>query len=219
MTKGDQNIQAVFFDFGGVLLQHMDGIDHGAIEQRLGLEEKALMSCLYRESRYMDYQVGKCTHNEWLVSVQEAVERNFGDKAPAVLKAWDEAERPLNQDMIALVKRLRAAGYRTGIISNTIPGLEERLRMEDERQPPARRLVSLFDVRVGSGDLGIAKPDPGIYLYATGALGLPPQSCVFTDDVRKYAEAAREVGMHGFHFAGYEHFVQDLRSVGVECGP
>ncbi|MDO8614547.1 MAG: HAD family phosphatase [Dehalococcoidia bacterium] len=204
-------IQAVFFDFGGVLQQHMDGIDHKAIESRLGLEERTLMRALYRDSRYLDFQVGKCTYDEWLASVQEAVQQHCGDKAQAVMRAWQEAERPLNEDMISLVKHLRAGGYRTGIISNTIPGMEERLRAE------LPHLVPLFDVRVGSGDLGIAKPDPEIYLHAARLAGIAPQRCAFTDDVHKYALAARDVGMHGFHFTGYEQFAQDLRSVGVRC--
>ncbi len=204
-------IAAVFFDFGGVLLQHMDGIDHRAIEQRLGLAERTLMRALYRDSRYLDYQVGKCTHEEWFESVRAAVVQHCGDKADEVMRAWQQAERPLNEDMIGLVRRLRSAGLLTGIISNTIPGLEERLRAQRPQ------LIPLFDVRIGSGDLGIAKPDAEIFLHAARLAALPPERCVFTDDVQKHALAAREVGMHGFHFTGYEQFVADLRSVGVEC--
>ena len=208
---GNHNISAVLFDFGGVLLQHMDGIDHKAIELRLGLEERTLFRCLYRDSRYMDLQVGKCTHDAWIASVRTAADRLCPDKAGALMAAWQQAERPLNQDMMALVKRLRLADYRTGIVSNTIPGMEERFRQE------LPQLIPLFDVRVGSGDLGIAKPDPQIYLHAAERLGVAPERCVFTDDVARYAEAARDVGMRGFHFQGYEQFVADLRSVGVRC--
>ncbi len=43
-------IKAVFFDFGGVMLTHMDGIDHAAVESQLGLPERTLFDCLYRES-------------------------------------------------------------------------------------------------------------------------------------------------------------------------
>jgi len=203
-------IEAILFDFGGVLLQHMDGIDHRAIEARFGLEERTLMRCLYRDSRYIDFQVGKCTFDEWIGSVRQALVNAVGEQTGReLMKAWEQAERPLNPQMIALVGRLRGAGYRTGIISNTIPGLEERLQQQ------APHLVPLFDIRIGSGDLGIAKPDPQIYLHAARSLAVPPEHCVFTDDVAKYAEAARDVGMHGFHFQGYEGFVQDLRSVGV----
>jgi epoxide hydrolase-like predicted phosphatase len=207
----ENGVKAVFFDFGGVLLKYADGIDHAAIEARLGLPEKTLFNCLYRDSRYFELHVGKCTREEWLESVRAAAVRHAGDKAEELMRAWQNCERPLNEQMVGLVARLRAKGYRTGIISNTIPGLEERLRAE------LPHLVPLFDVRIGSGDLGVAKPDPEIYLHAVRALGLVPAECVFTDDTRRFAEAARELGMHGFHFTGYDQFVRDLRSVGVDC--
>jgi HAD superfamily hydrolase (TIGR01509 family) len=88
--------------------------------------------------------------------------------------------------------------------------MEERLRERFE-------LVDLFDVRVGSGDLGIAKPDAGIFLHATKLAGLAPEQSVFTDDRADFAEAAHGVGMHGFHFTGYARFSADLRTVGVQA--
>lgn len=203
------DVKALFFDFGGVLLQHMDGIDHKAIESRLGLPEKTLYNCLYRDSRYFELHVGGCTHEEWVDSVRAAAFKHAGDNAEALMRAWQNAEHPLNPQMMALVRGLRVKGYILGIISNTIPGLEERLR---EGLP---EFIEIFDIRVGSGDLGIAKPDEGIYRHALDAAGVAPEHSVFTDDVRKYADAARALGMHGFHFTGYPQFEQDIRSIGV----
>ena len=203
------DVKALFFDFGGVLLQHMDGIDHKAIESRLGLPEKTLYNCLYRDSRYLELHVGGCTHDEWVDSVRAAVSRHAGDKAEALMLAWQNAEHPLNQDMMSLVRGLKARGYKLGIISNTIPGLEERLR---EGLP---EFIDLFDIRVGSGDIGIAKPDEGIFRHALDGLGVAPEESVFTDDVRKYADAARALGMHGFYFTGYSQLAEDIRSIGV----
>ena len=203
------DVKALFFDFGGVLLQHMDGIDHKAIESRLGLPEKTLYNCLYRDSRYFELHVGGCTHDEWVESVRSAAAKHAGDKAEALMLAWQEAEHPLNPDMMALVRGLKARGYLLGIISNTIPGLEERLR---EGLP---EFIELFDIRIGSGDIGIAKPDEGIFRHALDGLGVAPEESVFTDDVRKYAEAASALGMHGFYFTGYPQFAEDIRSLGV----
>lgn len=203
------DVKALFFDFGGVLLQHMDGIDHKAIESRLGLPEKTLYNCLYRDSRYLELHVGGCTHDEWIDSVRAAAFKHAGDKADALMLAWQEAEHPLNPEMMALVRGLKVRGYVLGIISNTIPGLEERLRQG------LPEFIEIFDIRVGSGDLGIAKPDEGIYRHALAAAGVAPGESVFTDDVRKYADAARALGMLGFHFTGYTQFVQDIRSIGV----
>jgi putative hydrolase of the HAD superfamily len=203
-------IKAVFFDFGGVLLQFMDGVDHKSLEERLGLEPRTFMRFLYRDSRYMDYQQGACTEKEWRDSIRSAAIALLGEEiASAAIAAYEEAERPLNPHMMSLVARLRENGYSTGIISNTIPGLMDRLKAERPEMLP------LFDVFVGSGDLCIAKPDPGIFHHALGEMGVDAEQSVFADDVKQYAEAARSLGMHGFHFTGYDQFAADLRSIGV----
>ncbi|HVP06123.1 MAG TPA: HAD family phosphatase [Dehalococcoidia bacterium] len=205
-------ITTLFFDFGGVLLQHADGVDHRAFEARFGLEERTLFRCLYRDSRYVDFQVGACTEDEYIASVRAAVIERIGEHlVEDVMRAWQEAPRPLNADMLALIARLRGRGYRTAIISNTIPGFEERL----QRQAP--ELIPLFDVRLGSGDLRLAKPDPAIFHHALREMGVQPHESTFADDVKSYAEAASAIGMHGLHFTGYEQFVADLHAIGVEA--
>jgi putative hydrolase of the HAD superfamily len=207
MNADDHTIRAIFFDFGGVLLKTFDGVDHDGIEAEFGLEAKMLRKCVYRDSRYMDFQVGKCTYDEWTHSIREALTPLVGERADEAVNAFLQAPRTFNQELLSLVQQLHGR-YTLGIISNTTPGMEERLRERFE-------LVDLFDVRVGSGDLGIAKPDAGIFLHATKLAGPAPEQSVFTDDRADFAEAARGVGMHGFHFANYERFVEDLRTVGV----
>ncbi len=205
----NHNIQAIFFDFGGVILRTADGVDHAAIEAEWGLEAKTLLRCVYAESRWGEYQIGGCTLDEWNDSILAAMAKRVGERAEELLRAFQDAPRPLNDDVVALIRRLHGH-YKLGILSNTIPGMEARLR---ERLD----FVDLFDLIVGSGDIGMAKPDPGIYLLTAKEAGVAPEACVFTDDRAEHAEAARGVGMHGFHFTGYEQFVADLRSVGVEA--
>jgi putative hydrolase of the HAD superfamily len=204
----DPDIRAVFFDFGGVILKTFDGVDHVAIEDRFKLEPKSLRLMVYRDSRYMDFQVGKCTYDEWVTSIRTAMDAQIPDRAADVIKAYFEADHALNPDMVDLVRRLHGR-YKLGIISNTVPGMEDRLV---ERIPD---LIQMFDVLVGSGDAGMAKPDHAIFHHAMKLAGVQPQESVFTDDYNKHAEAAREVGMHAFHFTGYAQFVEDLRSIGV----
>jgi len=203
------DIKAIFFDFGGVLLKTFDGVDHDAIEAEFGLEAKMLRKCVYRDSRYMDFQIGACTYGEWADSIREALLKVAGEQTDAIMNAFMDSPRVFNQDMLGLVKRLHGR-YTLGIISNTIPGMEERLRERFD-------LVDLFDVRVGSGDLGIAKPNAGIFLHATKLAGIEPEQSVFTDDRADFAEAARTVGMQGFHFSEDGRFAADLRSVGVRA--
>jgi putative hydrolase of the HAD superfamily len=207
----ERMIKAVFFDFGGVLLQHADGVNHKELEAIHELPERTLLECVYIESRYMDHQVGACTEEEWIESVLAALGKRVGrTRAEEIWSAFEQAERELNPDMIDLVKRLRAAGYQVGIVSNTTPGMAERL---SERFPG---FSAMFDDIIGSGDIKMAKPDPAIWHYAMERMDVKPEESVFTDDMRSYAAAAQEIGMHGFHFTGYEQFAADLRSVGVD---
>jgi epoxide hydrolase-like predicted phosphatase len=203
-------IKAVFFDFGGVLLQYADGVDHKGIEAEHGLPERTLLECVYIESRYTDLQIGACADEEWGSSVIEALAKRMDiEKAKTVWRAFEAAPRDLNPDMIDLVKRLRESDYKVGIVSNTTPGMTARL---DDRWPG---FSPIFHDIVGSGDVKMAKPDPAIWHYAMERLGVQAEESVFADDMRSYAAASRDIGMHGFHFTGYEQFVDDLRSVGV----
>jgi putative hydrolase of the HAD superfamily len=43
----------------------------------------------------------------------------------------------------------------------------------------------------------MAKPEPRIYALAAQRLGLPPEECVFVDDLEANVNAAREAGMQG----------------------
>ncbi|MEK7247598.1 MAG: HAD-IA family hydrolase, partial [Chloroflexota bacterium] len=77
-------------------------------------------------------------------------------------------------------------------------------------------LIPLFDVRIGSGDIKLAKPDPAIFHHALREMDVSAEAATFADDVKPYAEAASAIGMHGIHFTGYEQFVADLRAIGVD---
>lgn len=91
-----------------------------------------------------------------------------------------------NEKMIEAVKRVRASGIPTGLISNSWgTGIYERAPLE------------IFDATVISGDVGLHKPDPAIYELGAERLGLTPSDCVFVDDLRENIAGAEAVGMRG----------------------
>jgi putative hydrolase of the HAD superfamily len=87
--------------------------------------------------------------------------------------------------MVEGVRAARAAGVRTAMLSNS---------WGDDRYD-RRQLQELFDAWVISGEVGIRKPDPAIYELAAERLGLPPQECVFVDDLPGNLKPARAIGM------------------------
>jgi len=91
--------------------------------------------------------------------------------------------------MYDTIRALRDAGFRTALLSNSW-GADEYPRAD---------FPGLFDTVMISGEVGMRKPEEGIFLHAAQALGLPPRDCVFIDDIEANVAAAVACGMTGLH--------------------
>ena len=134
------------------------------------------------------------------------------------MKAFAENGVHLWEDSLPTLRTLRARGLRTAIVSNcdhaTRPIVDE-LGLEREA-----------DAVVLSFEVGVAKPDAGIFQAALHALGARPEEAVFVDDQAWYCEGAEAIGIRsfmieredaapaeGFGAAGDRAVLHDLRSL------
>lgn len=101
--------------------------------------------------------------------------------------------------MHEIVRRVRAAGSKTALLSNSW-GLDY----------PRDEWPELFDCTVISGEVGLRKPDPEIYQLTARRLGLPPQECVMVDDFAANVRGAVAVGMVGVLHRSVEQTVAEL---------
>jgi epoxide hydrolase-like predicted phosphatase len=90
-----------------------------------------------------------------------------------------------DEEMQDAVAAYKAAGVRTGLLSNSWGAATY----------DRRRFARLFDVLVISGELGIRKPEPEIYVRAAERMGLAPSELVFVDDLPGNLKPARALGM------------------------
>jgi putative hydrolase of the HAD superfamily len=127
------------------------------------------------------------------VETGDMSEHDFGDRFGELLgieRRVDLVERMFGrvqpeQAMVEAVRRARLQGVRTGLISNSMgAGRYDRSTFPD-----------LFDGVVISGDEGIHKPQPEIFRLGAERVGLPPEECVFVDDLRENCAGAEAVGM------------------------
>jgi putative hydrolase of the HAD superfamily len=112
--------------------------------------------------------------------------------------------------MAAAVARARVRGIRTGLVSNSWgdSGYERD------------RFGELFDVVIISAEVGMRKPDREIFLLAAEELDLPPEECVFVDDLLHNAEGARRVGMEAVVHRSAEFTIPRLEGLfGVSLQP
>jgi HAD superfamily hydrolase (TIGR01509 family) len=88
----------------------------------------------------------------------------------------------------ASLGRLRAAGIRLGVVSNSDGRVEQALQ--------AAGLREYFDVVFDSGLIGVEKPDPRIFRAALDALGVAPTEALYVGDLYEVdIVGARAAGM------------------------
>jgi HAD superfamily hydrolase (TIGR01509 family) len=70
--------------------------------------------------------------------------------------------------------------------------------------------LECFKALLLSCDLGMAKPDPEIFLRASQAAGADPSRCFFIDDTSANVEAARALGFQAYRFRSAPELRQEL---------
>jgi len=108
-----------------------------------------------------------------------------------------------------LLRQLRAAGLRTGVVSNfdhRLLYLAESLEIEE-----------LLDTVQIPSLCGAAKPDPAIFAAAAQALGLPAEALVFLgNDPLKDRDAARAAGLRALDARGIPTLDELMQTLGEE---
>jgi len=188
-------VEAAVFDLGGVFLAggvesvQAFGDRHGlapeawrAIRRDLFHDEDGIWSAVER---------GHATFSEFVTrlrklalehgcEVSEADARNFmGNGGPAPTQR-------LRTEIVEAAARLHAR-MPTALLTNNIP----------EWRSDWRALIDvdgLFDLVVDSCEVGMRKPEPGIYELTRARLGLPHTSLFFVDDLGVNLKSARALG-------------------------
>lgn len=94
----------------------------------------------------------------------------------------------VDPDTPGSLERLRAAGLRLGVVSNSDGRVDEALR--------AAQLHHFFDVVIDSQLVGFEKPDPRIFRVALDRLGIPAAEALYVGDIYEVdVVGSRRAGM------------------------
>jgi putative hydrolase of the HAD superfamily len=112
--------------------------------------------------------------------------------------------------MVALLDRVKAAGFHVACLTNNIIGGDSR---DDVRSIQIADIMARFDVIVESSKIGVRKPEPRFYEIACELLGVRPDQCVFLDDLGINLKPAAAMGMATIKVNSEEQAVADLSAV------
>ena len=195
--------RSLLLDLDGVL-RVWDPAYDAALEQRHGLPPGALAHAVFGPASLLaDAVTGRITDEEWRAHAAEQVARAHGPVAAAVVADWSESAGAVDADVLDVVRRARAAGWRVGLLTNATTRLRADLAHLG--------LDAELDVVVSSADLGIAKPDPRAFAETCRLLGAAPSDCVLVDDSPTNVAAADAVGLDA-------HLHQDAAALAALLG-
>jgi epoxide hydrolase-like predicted phosphatase len=199
-------VKGLLVDFGGVLTSNVfdsfrqfcaaEGIDPNRVKDLFRENPKAL-------GLVRSLEVGDITEEDFSRDFGELLGIEHRDDLVNRMFGYIEPD----EQMVEAVRRARAAGVKTGLLSNSMgAGRYDRSSFPE-----------LFDGVVISGEVGLHKPQPEIFELACERVGLAPGDCVFVDDLRENCEGAEAVGITAVLHRGAESTLPELEELlGVE---
>src|SRR3954468_3534153 len=186
---------AVLWDFGGVILTSPFEAFR-RYENEAGLPEDFIRGLNARNpdtNAWAKMERSEVSLAEF-VTLFEAEAAAHGHKLDGwrVLKAISGDIRP---QMVEGLRRCKTA-FKVACITNNMkhgegPGTAAR----PDKAPAVAEVMALFEYVVESSKLGYRKPDPRIYRHTCELIGVPPERCVYLDDLGINLKPAKALGM------------------------
>lgn len=196
------DIQAVIFDFGGVLCfsPTPDQIAKAAEVAQVPLADFDRAMWANR----LEYDAGRLTPDAYWREVAELAHSPLANPVEALSYLDLEFWRRFDERVFAWIGLLRASGIATAILSNLPRPLGESLRGRSG-------FLEHFDHRTFSYELGLVKPERAIYEHALNGLGLEGRQALFLDDRANNVEGSIEAGLEAHLYTNWD----DFRASGV----
>ncbi|HEX7520150.1 MAG TPA: HAD family phosphatase [Candidatus Deferrimicrobium sp.] len=204
LSEQGRVIRGVIFDFGNVICSFDVEKFLAKLQEWSGLDVETLRDRVYGSRLHSRYERGEISSKEF----HREVVRRIGVDVPVeqLAEGFTDIFTPI-ESTHGLIRALKGK-VRLGLLSNT----NEWHFLRHIRKVP---VFPLFDAVTLSFEVGALKPEPEIYLDALRKLSLPPEACVFIDDIRKYAEGAAVVGIRGILYTGHAELLRELSGLGV----
>ncbi|WP_407193510.1 HAD-IA family hydrolase [Bradyrhizobium sp. STM 3566] len=200
-------IEAVVFDFGGVLTS-------SPFEAFTRFEtERGLPADIIRRTNAANHLENAWARFERAEVDIETFDRLFAEESRALgaeVRGRDVLpllQGDLRPEMVEALKRIKAQ-FKTGCITNNLPA--NAIGSMTGRSLYIAEVMVLFDHVIESAKIGLRKPDPRIYRMMVETLKVDPNNCVYLDDLGVNLKPAREMGMTTIKVTSGAQAIADL---------
>jgi 2-haloacid dehalogenase len=135
----------------------------------------------------------------------------FPDQAELIAaywERWDEMSGPAIADTVQILVELQQRAVPTYALTNWSAETLPRVR---HRYP----FLEAFDGMLVSGEEGVIKPDPTIYLLLCERFGLRPEDTFFVDDSAANVDAAAAMGFTAHRYTSADALRAALEETGL----
>ncbi|MBA3303068.1 MAG: HAD family phosphatase [Acidimicrobiia bacterium] len=189
----ERRVDAVLFDFGGVLVQEGSVRELARIAPDHDPDDvlAIALGAYHEDGDHPWHRVerGELAMAEWYRLTVGALE----EAGMAVAARPPGTGPPIvftpSEPMVGAVRECRAAGCRTAVVTNNARELGAVWRA-------SLPLDELFDTVVDSSEVGVRKPGAAIFHLTLERLGVEADRAAFLDDVASNCEGARRAGLH-----------------------
>jgi putative hydrolase of the HAD superfamily len=200
----NKRIKILFSDIGGVLLTNGWGHQsrkEAAQKFNIDYEEMDVL----HDFIFNVYEMGKITLDDYLNTVVFNKKRDFSKEE---FKKFIFSQSKQLPDMLPWMIDWKHQHPNIKVIS-----INNEPRELNEYRIKTFNLHNFFDAFISSCEVGMRKPDPGIFLLALGIAQAKPEECLYFDDRPMLVEAAKKVGMNAYHHTDFESTKQLMLSL------
>ena len=195
-------IRAVFFDLGGVILRTEYQAPRQRLAERLNMTYEDLVRLVFENKSSQQASIGTISPEQHWDEVLRLMHLT-ADQKDIVRNEFFGGDL-LDVNLVDFIRSLRP-GVKTGLISNAWLDLRDYIT--------SQHFEDAFDEMIISAEVGVMKPDAGIYQMALESVGVSPNEAVFVDDTVRNVEGAKAVGMHGIQFKQPEEAIEEIKQI------
>jgi len=191
-----QQIKILFSDIGGVLLTNGWGhLSRMAAAKKFNLNYEEMD--MLHDFIFNVYEMGKITLDDYLNTVVFTEKRDF---------TREEFKEFMYAQSIQLPEMLPwMIGWKNKHENIKVISINNEPRELNEYRIKKFKLHDFFDAFISSCEVGMRKPDPGIFLLALGIAQAKPEECIYFDDRFMLVEAAKKVGIGAYQHTSFEN--------------